>query len=426
MSDSPYQLTTAPNGLTVLRVPRPSTEAVTVLFFFRAGARYETKQTNGLAHFTEHMVFKGGERYPTFQKVNDAINQVGGYFNAYTSDEVTAFYVKAAATQVRVALDVLSDILASPLYDQTELDKERGVIIEEINMYEDEPSSQVPVLLDETIFPNHPLGWPILGPKDNINSFPRDYFADYTKRYFTPDRGVLVVTGNLDLATDKVVNEFVERFSGSSDAAPPSPPRPHDSAQFKLKKRKTEQTHLGLALRGPALADREASVRLEVLSMILGGNSSSRLFTEVREKQGLAYAVHSYPDQVTDAGSLDVYAGVSNDKAPQALSAILHELRRLRDGDLSDQEVAIGKESLKGTRALRWEDSTSLGTLYGIQHLLLGDIKTPAELLAMVEAVTKEEIVALAEELVVDQRLHAVVLGPQDKQKFQKLITCNR
>lgn len=424
MNKAPYQLREASNGLQVLLVPRPSTEAVTVQFFFRAGGRYESKETNGLAHFAEHMVFKGGERYPNFKAVGDAINQVGGYFNAYTSSEITSFYVKVAADQIRVALDVLTDILTVPTFDAKELDKERGVIIEEINMYEDDPSSQVPVLLDEVLFPRHPLGLTILGPKQNIRSFKRDAFDRYTKQYFTPDRGVLVIAGNTDTATEKLLDEFAGRFKGSNDEEPKAAPKPGSSPRFKLKKRKTEQSHLGVALRGPSMRDgREATVRLEVLSMILGGNSSSRLFTEVREKQGLAYAVSSYPDQLVDAGSLNVYAGVSNDKADKALASVLRELARLRDGDLSDAEVAIGKESLKGTRALRWEDSTALGTLYGLQQLLLGEIKLPHELLAMIEGVTKKDIVTMAGEIVSDDKLYAVAVGPQDGKKLTELVS---
>lgn len=413
---------TAENGLQVIRVPRTATEAVTVQYFFRAGARYETPETNGLAHFTEHMVFKGGKHYPTFRLVNDAINQVGGYFNAYTSDDVTAFYVKAGGDQVEVALDVLSDILTEPLYDQIELDKERGVIVEEINMYEDDPASNLPVLLDAVMYPNHPLGRPVLGPKENILSFPRQYFIDYTKGYLTPDRGVLVITGKLDKLGDDMLRKYVDRFSGRSDKKHQDPPKPHDSPQFGLKERPTEQTHLGLSLRGPALKDRTKSVRLEVLAMILGGNSSSRLFTEVREKQGLAYAVHAVTEQMVDVGSLDVYAGVSNDKADKALAAIMTELKRLRDGDVTEKEVSIARESMKGMRALRWEDSTALGTLYGLQQLLLGKMESPEQVLEKIDAVTKDDIVGLAQEIVRDDGLHVAVVGPQGADKFTEQL----
>lgn len=420
---SSYDLSTAPNGLHIVQVPRPATEAVTVQFFFRAGSRYETPATNGLAHFTEHMVFKGGAHYPTFQAVNEAVNQVGGFFNAYTSDDVTAFYVKAAGDKAEVALDVLSDILTEPVYDQAELDKERGVIIEEINMYEDDPASQLPVLLDATMYPGHPLGRPILGPKKNIETFPRDFFATYTRDYLTPDRAVLAITGKLEAVTEELLAKYVGRFSGRSAAEHESAPSPHASPQFGLKNRKTEQTHLGLSLRGPSLRERDKTVKLEVLAMLLGGNSSSRLFTEVREKQGLAYAVHASTEQMVDVGSLDVYAGVTNEKAGQAMESIMTELKRLRDGDLTDKEVTIAKESLKGMRALRWEDSSALGTLYGLQQLLMDEIRTPAEILAEVEEVTKADVVAMAGELVRDSHLHVAVVGPQKAGTFTKHLT---
>jgi predicted Zn-dependent peptidase len=368
------------------------------------------------------MVFKGSERFPDAKTIAGVIDAVGGYFNAYTSDEITSFYVKLAANKVGTALDVLSDMLTTPKYEAKEIEKERGVITEEINMYEDDPASQLPVLLDATQYPGHPLGRPILGPKENIARFPRQEFLDYAATYLTPDRAILAITGDVSGATDAVLEPFLARFGGKSTAKFQKAPKP-PAKRLSVKHRKTEQTHLGLALRGPALTDRPASLRLDILAMILGGNMSSRLFTEVREKRGLAYSVHANPDQLTDVGSLDVYAGVTNAKATQATKAIITELKRLRDGDLTDEEVAVGKESLRGTRALRWEDSTSLGTLYAMQQLLLGEMKTPAELLAEVSEVTRDELIALARELCTDDRLHLAVLGPQEQAPFEKLAT---
>lgn len=418
-----FDKTTVTGGLTVIRVPRQGTEAITVTFFFKAGSRYEQPAINGLAHFTEHMVFKGGQAYPTFQHVNDAINQVGGYFNAYTSEEITAFYVKIAADRVEIALDVLSDILTRPQYDQAELDKERGVIIEEINMYEDDPPAQLNTLMDQTMYPDHPVGRPVLGTKRTIRDMPRQAFIDYTKGHFTPDRAALVLAGNLKKATKKIIGRFVGRFKGRSDVKTAAVPQAQDQPRLGLKKRQTEQTHLGVALRGPALRERDQSFTLEILSMILGGNTSSRLFAEVREKQGLAYAINSSPEQLTDAGSLDIYAGVSHNKAGHALSAIIKELQRLRDGDLSAGELRIAKESIKGTRALRWEDSVALGTLFGIQHLLLDDILTPPEILKRFAAVTKRDVTGLARQMVADDRLNVAVVGPHEKSTFAPLLS---
>ncbi len=423
MPETPYTLTTAPNGMQVMLVPRPSTEAVTVEYFFKAGSRYESPEINGLAHFTEHMVFKGAKHYPTFAAVNTAINQVGGYFNAYTSGEVTAFYVKAAADKAEVALDVLSDILTAPHYDAAELDKERGVILEEINMYEDNPQDQLQLLLEATGYPDHPLGRSTLGPKQNISSFPRQVFVDYTAEYLTPDRALLVVAGNTDHVNGKLLEKYNSRFTGSSKTTAPPAPSEFAPRKVNVKQRKTEQTHLGLSLYAPPLTDRAASFQLDVLSMILGGNTSSRLFTEVREQQGLAYYVFSTPDQMIDTGTLNVYAGVTNEKAGQALGSVITELKRMRDGDFTEKELDIAKESLKGIRALRWEDSSALGTLYGLQQLLLGEVDTPAEIFAGFDAVTKDEVVRLAGELVTDAKLSVAAVGPQEQEELHKIAT---
>ncbi len=420
MTAKPYALDTHRSGLTVLTIPRQETEAVTVEFLFRAGARYETAQTNGLAHFTEHMVFKGAKHFPDFRSVNDAVNQVGGYFNAYTSDEVTAFFVRCGAANLEVALDVLSDILTTPTFAQVELDRERGVICSEIDMYEDDPASQVPVLLDQIMYPEQALGRPVLGPKRNIRSFNRQAFIRYREQYLTPDRAVLVIAGNLDTLTDQVLDCYLARFSGTSTVVPQPADTSQQAAQLAVRKRQTEQTHIGIALRGPALTDRERSYALDVLATILGGNTSSRLFTEVRERQGLAYAVHANPEQLTDAGSLDIYAGVAHDKAPAALGAILHELQRLRDGDLSDAELRIGKESLRGMRALRWEDTSALVALYGLQQLLLGQIITPHEILERLAAVSKEDVIAMAGQVVRSDGLNIGIIGPHRKSAFAK------
>lgn len=423
MPNTPYKLTTAPNGLRVMLVPRAGTEAVTVEYFFKAGSRYESPEINGLAHFTEHMVFKGAKHYPTFASVNTAINQVGGYFNAYTSGEVTAFYVKAAADKAEVALDVLSDILTEPHYETAELDKERGVILEEINMYEDNPQGQLQLLLEATGYPDHPLGRSTLGPKKNISSFPRKAFVDYTAEYLTPDRALLVVAGNVDHVNEKLLEKYNSRFSGSSDTTAPPAPTEFAPRKVKVKKRQTEQTHLGLSLYAPPLTDRAASFQLDVLSMILGGNSSSRLFSEVREQQGLAYYVFSTPDQMIDTGTLNVYAGVTNEKAGQALGSIITQLKHMRDGDFTSKELSIAKESLKGMRALRWEDSSSLGTLYGLQQLILGEVDTPAEIFTAFEAVTKDQVTQLAGELVTDAKLSVAAVGPQEQEKLHKIAT---
>ena len=414
----PYEVRTLPNGLTVLTVPREGTEAATVNFLFRGGSRYESPETNGLAHFNEHMVFKGGQRYPDYRAVRKAFDQIGAVNNAYTGEEITGFWAKTPAAHILDVVDVWSDVLTAAKYDPADLEKERGVIIEEINMYEDDPASDISHMLEAVTFPGHPLGRPTLGPKENIRRFTPDDFRKYNRGHQTPDRGVLVIAGNLDSLDHAALDAKVAAFTGSSDVTPEPARFGPDEPRLKLKKKKTEQSHLAFALRGPSLRDQTKHATFALLSQVLG-SPSGRLFDEVREKRGLAYYVYAVPDQLTDAGVLAICAGVRNDQAVEATKAIIGELDRIKDGDLPESEFSVIRESLLGKLALRWEDSQALAEHYGRQQLLLGTVKSTKEVLAELKAVTPEQVVALAKEIIRDENLTMAAIGPQDEAQLK-------
>lgn len=271
---APYSVTTAKNGLTILTVPRAGTEAAMVSMLYRAGSRYEDQRTNGLAHFNEHMVFKGGRKYPTFHEVTQAFDKLGAINNAFTGAEVTGFWAKVRAEHVPQALDVISDTLTSPAYDPTELDKERGVIVEEINMYEDDPASTIYMELEETLYPNHPLGRSTLGPKENIRRFTPDDFRQYATTHQTPDRAVLVLAGKTDGLDADSLAEYIDRFEGKSELKPTAFVPDQTVPNLKVRHKKTEQTHLAVALRGPQLGS-EQDTTFEVMAQLLGGSMSS-------------------------------------------------------------------------------------------------------------------------------------------------------
>lgn len=422
---TPYELSTAPSGLTILKVPRAGTEAVTVSLLYRAGSRYETPQTNGIAHFNEHMVFKGGQKFPTFHEVTQAFDSVGAVNNAFTGAEVTGFWAKVKSDHVPQVLDVISDVLTQTAYDPAELDRERGVIVEEINMYEDDPASKIYEVLEAASFPNHPLGRSTLGPKENIRRFTPDDFRAYAKVHQTADRAVLVLAGKVDDLDQAKLDEYAARFEGTSDVEPEAFAIEQTEPTLKIYEKQTEQSHLGLALRGPALRDRDDAVKLRVLAQLLGGSMSSRLFIEVREKRGLAYYVRSTPDLYTDTGALVITAGVTKEKAPDALSAILNELQRLKDGDLKDEELRMHKDSLMGRMTLRWEDSMALADFYGEQQLLLGDIWTTDQALEKIEAVGVQDLVGLSGSIVGQSKLTAALIGPHRDSEFEGKLTLN-
>lgn len=422
-SPGAFAVRTLKNGLTVLTVPREGTEAATVSFLFRGGSRYETPELNGLAHFNEHMVFKGGKRYPDHRAVSHAFDRIGAVMNAFTGEEITGFWAKTRAAHILDVVDVYTDILTAATYDPSELDKERGVIIEEINMYEDNPASDLYQVLEQVTFPDHPLGRPTLGPKQNIRRFTPDDFRKYDRVHQTPDRCVLVIAGKLDGLDRAALDEQLGSFSGTSDVRPKAAAFKQTKPRLRVKRKQTEQTHLGFVLRGPSLQDREKSPVFHVLAQVLGGTASSRLFTEVREKRGLAYYVRAMADQMTDAGVLIVTAGVKNEQATEAAGAIITELKRLRDGDITEEELAMHKDSTLGRLALNWEDSQYLAGYYGEQQLLLGEVKTTAERLKDITAVTRDQVVRMAGEIVKDDGLNMAAIGPQDEAKLKAELT---
>lgn len=419
----PYTLQTTGNGLEVLTVPRSGTEAVTVQFLFRGGSRYEDKRTNGLAHFNEHMAFKGSKRYSDFRAVSEAFDRIGAINNAFTGPEVVGYWAKTPAEHALSALDVLSDMLTTPRYDADALNRERGVIVEEINMYEDDPAGSLYELLEETLYPDQPLGRSTLGPKQNIRTFTPRHFHEFTKKHLTPDRGLLVLAGQVGKIPAAKLKAITDRFGGRSSVKAAPARVTQTKPVIKVKHKKTEQTHLAVALRGPSMQDRDKSLTLNVLANFLGGTMSSRLFIEVRERRGLAYYVRAMPYQYTDVGNLVITAGVTTSKLREALGAIITELKGVRDGNISKEELSIAKESLKGRMALRWEDSSAVAGFYGDQQLLLGEIMSTTEVLKRIERVTADDLIALAGELVNDAGLNVAVIGPHKQSEFAAGVT---
>lgn len=290
-------------------------------------------------------------------------------------------------------------------------------------MYEDDPASDIHNVLEAVTFPDHPLGRSTLGPKENIRRFTPGDFRKYNKVHQSPDRCVLVIAGKVDGIDQAALDDKLERFTGSSDVEPVPAESGQDAPRLTVKKKPTEQTHLGFALRGPALAERDQAPVFHVLAQILGGTMSSRLFVEVREKRGLAYYVRAMPDQITDVGALVIAAGVRNDQAVDATKAIIAELKRLRDGDLDEEELAMHKDSTLGRLALRWEDSQALADFYGEQQLLLNEVRTTDERKRELAAVTRDQVVAMAKEIVRDQGLNMAAIGPQDEDKLKAELT---
>jgi predicted Zn-dependent peptidase len=407
-----YQEHTLANGLKILMVPVHSFQSVSVGIFVNVGSRYESKQQAGLAHFIEHMLFKGTSHRPTARLIAEAIEGIGGVSNAYTSQEHTVYYAKVAANQAATAVDVLVDLVRHPLFDPHEFEKERLVIGEEINMTYDAPESWASILLHQVIWPDHPLGHDVAGSHESLAGLNQAGLVDFYRAAYHPHNLLIGVGGAF--APEAIVAEIDKRLADWEPAASPNyrvVPGQQDQARWLIEDRPIEQGHLYLALPGLPRnhPDRYA---LSLLNAILGEGMSSRLFQNIREERGLAYAVDSGLNLLQDTGALVVYAGVDPERAPEALQAILSELSQLRDEPVPEQELRKAKEYLKGRLVLGLEDSFSQASWVAMQALLLGEVKSLEQVLAAYEAVTVADIQAIAQTVIRPAAYNLAAVGP--------------
>jgi predicted Zn-dependent peptidase len=400
------------NELRILTVTMPQTRAVSVSLFIGVGSRCEPDEVGGASHFVEHMLFKGTQRRPTARHIAEAIDGIGGYSNAYTGQETTTYWAKVAAPHFAGAADVLTDMLRHSTFDPVEIEKERRVIIEEINMTMDAPEQWVGVLMGGVVWPDHPLGRDVAGTRQSVACITRDQLLDHVAHHYRPGQTVVSVAGNV--THQEVMETMAERLA----EWPPAPangylPAPDASAtpRWLVEDRLTEQGHLCLAAPGLSRShpDRFA---LGLLNAVLGEGMSSRLFLEVREAQGLTYAVDSSLTMLDETGLLVVYAGVAPERAPQAIRAILTELDRLRQEPVPEVELNKTREYVKGRMVLGLEDSSAVSAWYGGQALLLNEILTPDDVLAAYDAVTADDVQRLAQTLFTGDRLYLAAVGP--------------
>ncbi len=407
-----YQTHTLANGLRVYLVPVSSFQSVSIGIFVRVGSRYERQAEAGVSHFIEHMLFKGTTRRPSAKIIAETIEGVGGISNAYTSQEVTVYYAKVAAAQASTALDVLADMVRHPLFEPAEFEKERYVIGEELNMIYDSPDSWANVLLDQVLWPDHPLGHNIVGTHDSLTNLSRDSLVSYFQASYHPGNALVAIGGAFDSET--ILAELTSLLGDWVERAVPQfePVRPRQTkARWHVEDRPIEQGHLCLALPGLSRHDPDRYA-LSVLNAVLGEGMSSRLFLNIREEKGLAYAVDSSLNLLQDTGALSIYAGVDPERAPEALQAILDELDRLRAEPIPPAELRKVKEYLKGRLVLGLEDSFSRAAWVAYQALFMDEIKAPEEVLQIYDAITADEVLAVAQQVLNPAVYNLAVVGP--------------
>jgi predicted Zn-dependent peptidase len=406
-----YRKVTLDNGLRLVTAVMPRTRSVSISFFIGAGSRYEDARRGGISHFVEHMLFKGTKKRPAAAEVCTVVEGVGGIINAGTDKELTIYWCKIAQTHFERALDVLVDILLNSLFDPAEIEKERQVIIEEINMSLDYPAQRVSMLIDELLWPGHALGRDVAGTRESVASITREMMLGYLSQRYQPDNTVLAIAG--DINHKEVVAAVSKAVAGWKRGKQPSaylPFRGRNGHRVLIEKRDTEQTQLCLALPGISIVHPER-FKLDLLNVILGEGMSSRLFTVIRDKLGLAYSIQSYAEHFLDTGAFTIAAGVDNKNLRVAVGAILAELARLKE-PIPAGELARAKELFKGRLFLRMEDSRSVAGWMGGQEILTGKIMTVDEVIGRLEAITAGELQKLAEELLVGEKLRLAVVGP--------------
>ncbi|HKG44025.1 MAG TPA: pitrilysin family protein [Gaiellaceae bacterium] len=421
---SVFRRHTLDTGLRVLTADMPQVQSVTCMIMLAAGSRYEEAETNGIAHFAEHMFFKGTERRPTAREIGMEVDGLGGEFNAFTSKEYTGYYVRCAADYRDRALDVLVDMLRNSKFDPDEIDREKGVIVEEMNMYYDTPRDFIGGVYDQLLYGDQPLGWDIIGRKETVRAATRETFLGYVDRWYKPERMVVGLGGRLDGDPLETVQRLLGDLQPAETGAPPAVELNGEGGpRVVIHHKESDQAHLCLGVRSYPLAhpDRYA---LQLLSTVLGTGMSSRLFTEVRERRGLAYYVFAHNQSYTDAGSLYSQAGVDITRADEAVETIAREFRRIAEESVPGEELEKARALAKGRFVLRLENPQGM-TMFGLsREVLEGAADEPDEILAGLDAVTVDDVQRVAQDVIGGNGFNLALIGPfDDAGKFEALLS---
>ena len=399
----------------------PQAQSVSCLVMLAAGSRYETPETNGIAHFAEHMFFKGTDARPTARDIAGEIDAIGGEFNAFTGKEYTGYYVRCAAETRDTALDVLVDMLRRSKFDKDEIEREKGVIVEEMNMYFDTPRDFIGGVYDELIYGDQPLGWDIIGRKETVREATRETFLEYVDTWYRPDRMVVGVGGRIGDGLDAKLEELLGSLEPRETGSPAPFAMPQNGGHVRVHTKESDQAHLVLGVRSRPLTDPDRYV-LQLLSTVLGGGMSSRLFTEVRERRGLAYYVFGTNHAYTDTGSLYAQSGVDINRIDDAVTTIVEQFRLLASEAVPADELEKARNFAKGRFVLQLESPH--GTImFGLRREVLeGEATEPQAVLDALDAVTAEDIQRVAQEIL-DTGFHLAVIGPfDDAERFEKLV----
>lgn len=419
-----YKLIELKNGLKLILVPKSSTEVVTAMILFKVGSRNESDDIAGISHVLEHMHYKGTKKLPSGLKIAEFIESLGGEHNAFTGKEYTGYYTKLVPKHMEKAFEFLSDILINSKFDAEELEKEKGVIMQEISMYEDLPMEMVGNYFEEAVFGQNALGRDVIGRRESVSAVDRQKLVDYRDKHYSGENAVLVLAGNFgDLSEPEIIN-LTEKYFKFPQKSPSkfSKIDINSKKNSKIVQKKTEQSHLAVGFRTVAL-NHPDYFKLDLLGMILGGSMSSRMFEEIREKRGLAYAVRTCTSNFIESGFILTQAGVPHEKVYEAAEAIVGEYKKIKSTKVPETELSKAKEIICGKLLIKFEDSEEVAHYFAADKLLLGEIITPEDLVKIYQNITADDIMEMAKKYLTDERLGLSFIGLEfSKQKLEEIL----
>ncbi len=410
-----YKKTTLKNNLRIITAPMKETKTVTIMIGVGVGSRYERDDEAGISHFIEHMMFKGTKKRPVPRKIYEEIDSVGGKFNAFTGKSRTFYYVKVDAKHTDRVLDVIFDIFLNSKMDSREIEKERGTILQELSMYEDLPMKSVTDVFEKLLYGKHPLGREIIGTKKTINNLKREDFLNYLKQFYVASNTVVCVAGQLN-ENDilKKINNYFSKIRKGNKIDFERVTEKQASPKIKIKNKKSDQTHFILGVRAYNREHKDYYV-MQLLANIFGGNMSSRLFIEIREKRGLAYYINADSEEYQDVGYFSVSAGVQHNKVKEVLEIILKEFKKITKRKVSELELQKAKDCIKGKMVMNLESSDAVaGFLLG-QEILRGKIDDLKTVFKKIDKVTVDDILRVSKDIFVSEKLNLAIVGPQKR-----------
>ena len=413
---------TLSNGLRVLLAPLKGTKTVTVLVLVGTGSKYEKKHLNGISHFLEHLFFKGTKKRSNTKIITSELDGVGGAYNAFTGKEETGYWVKVDASHIELALDIVSDMLLNATFDAKEIEREKGVIIEEINMYQDNPMQFVPELFEELLYGDQPAGWNIAGDAPRIRKMTRNDIVGYNKQQYVATNSVVCVAGNMPANTSALVEKYFRKLPKGEHKDKPAVKESQKGAKASVRFKKTDQAHIMLGVRTYERLHADRYV-LKVLATILGGNMSSRLFISIRERQGLAYYIRALAESYTDSGFLAVHSGITSSQLEKAIVTIIDEFELIRTEKVEAKELTKAKEYIKGKTLINFEASDEVASYYAEQAVLDGETVAVKDVFHKVDAVTAADILRVAQDIFTNDKLNLSIIGPyKSAAPFKKLL----